>query len=76
MKTYNRQIEDGIKTALYGLNALMKDEKIINNQLLGITGQLESLVDQAQQGLVEHGITADVITEQQLESLRGDANHV
>ena len=72
LKTYSVDIENGIKTALYGLQALMENENIVNDQLLRITGELEILVDKAQQGQIENDITAlvTIVTEKQLAEAR------
>ncbi len=72
LKTYSVDIENGIKTALYGLQVLMENENIVNDQLLRITGELEILVDKAQQGQIENDITAlvTIVTEKQLAEAR------
>ncbi len=71
MKTYSVDIENGVKTALFALNNLMKEESIVNNQMLRVTGSLEELLVKAQNGEIEHEITKDgIITEQHLVDAR------
>lgn len=71
MKTYDSKIENGLKSALFGLNDLMKDNLIVNNKLLAVTGELEQLVTMAQAGEIEHSINdPSIITEQHLEESR------